>query len=111
MCQMFGPPATMARAVRLGAYRFGPFPVPVAAGIHERVGRPAGHRSNVAGGVRRRARRWGLPRPDLTPTDLSIIGRYHRLHMLDRLIRYMLNRPDVWFARMGEIAAAFRAAE
>jgi len=41
----------------------------------------------------------------------QFIGRYHRLRMLERLLRYMRGRPNVWFARMGEIAAAFRDTE
>jgi hypothetical protein len=41
----------------------------------------------------------------------QIIGRYHRLRMLERLIRHMLGCPGAWFAQMGELNAAFRAAE
>jgi peptidoglycan/xylan/chitin deacetylase (PgdA/CDA1 family) len=34
----------------------------------------------------------------------QVIGRYHRLQMLERLIRYMAGRPDVWFATCTEVA-------
>jgi len=34
----------------------------------------------------------------------QIIGRPHRIKMLERLIRYMLEHEGVWFARMREIA-------
>ena len=34
----------------------------------------------------------------------QIIGRPHRIQMLERLISYMLEHDAVWFARMREIA-------
>ncbi len=34
----------------------------------------------------------------------QVIGRPHRMQMLERLIRYMLEHEGVWFARMREIA-------
>jgi peptidoglycan-N-acetylglucosamine deacetylase len=34
----------------------------------------------------------------------QLIGRWHRLQMLDRLIRYMRGHPGVWFATFSEIA-------
>lgn len=37
-----------------------------------------------------------------------IIGRYHRMQMVERLVRHMLEHDGVWFARMGEIASYFR---
>ncbi len=39
----------------------------------------------------------------------QIIGRHHRMQLLERTIRYMLGHDGVWFARMGEIADEFRA--
>jgi len=41
----------------------------------------------------------------------QIIGRPHRMQMLERLIRYMLEHDGVWFAQMGEIAEEFRKRE
>ena len=41
----------------------------------------------------------------------QIIGRHHRLQMVERLIRHMLEHEGVWFARMGEIADDFRTRE
>ena len=34
----------------------------------------------------------------------QIIGRYHRIIMLERLIQYMMGHPDVWFATGTELA-------
>ncbi|GAA2010089.1 polysaccharide deacetylase [Nakamurella flavida] len=39
----------------------------------------------------------------------QIIGRHHRLQLLERLIVHMLEQDGVWFAQMGEIADDFRA--
>jgi len=39
----------------------------------------------------------------------QIIGRHHRMQMLERLICHMQERDGVWFAQMGEIADDFRA--
>lgn len=41
----------------------------------------------------------------------QIIGRYHRLQMVERLICHMLEHDGVWFAQMGEIAEDFRKLE
>ena len=41
----------------------------------------------------------------------QIIGRHHRLRMVERLIRYMLEHDGVWFAQMAEIADDFRKRE
>ncbi len=41
----------------------------------------------------------------------QIIGRHHRLQVLERLIRHVLAADGVWFAQMGEIADDFRARE
>jgi peptidoglycan/xylan/chitin deacetylase (PgdA/CDA1 family) len=41
----------------------------------------------------------------------QIIGRHHRLQLLERLIQHMLGHDGVWFAQMGEIADDFRARE
>lgn len=38
----------------------------------------------------------------------QIIGRHHRLHMLERLILHMMAHEHVRFARLGEIADVFR---
>jgi peptidoglycan/xylan/chitin deacetylase (PgdA/CDA1 family) len=38
----------------------------------------------------------------------QIIGRHHRMAMLERVIRHMMERDGVWFARMSEIADDFR---
>jgi peptidoglycan/xylan/chitin deacetylase (PgdA/CDA1 family) len=38
----------------------------------------------------------------------QIIGRHHRLQMVERLIRHILAHEGAWFARMGEIADDFR---
>lgn len=38
----------------------------------------------------------------------QIIGRPHRMQMLDRFIAYMLRHEGVWFARMEEIADLFK---
>jgi peptidoglycan/xylan/chitin deacetylase (PgdA/CDA1 family) len=38
----------------------------------------------------------------------QIIGRHHRMQMVERLIRHMLKHDGVWFAQMGEIADDFR---
>ncbi len=37
-----------------------------------------------------------------------VIGRLHRMRMLERFIVYMLEHDGVWFARMGEVADDFR---
>lgn len=39
----------------------------------------------------------------------QIIGRHHRLQMVERLIQHMLEHDGIWFARMSEIADDFRA--
>jgi len=41
----------------------------------------------------------------------QIIGRHHRMQMLERFIRYMLKHDGVRFVRMGEIADDFRKRE
>lgn len=38
----------------------------------------------------------------------QIIGRHHRLQMLERVIQHILEHDGVWFAQMGEIADDFR---
>jgi peptidoglycan/xylan/chitin deacetylase (PgdA/CDA1 family) len=38
----------------------------------------------------------------------QIIGRHHRMALLERVINYILEHDGVWFARMGEIADDFR---
>jgi peptidoglycan-N-acetylglucosamine deacetylase len=38
----------------------------------------------------------------------KVIGRGHRMRMLDRLIRHMRGRPGVQFARLGDVAEAVR---
>jgi len=38
----------------------------------------------------------------------QIIGRHHRMQMLERLILYMLSHDGVWFAQMSEISDHFR---
>lgn len=37
----------------------------------------------------------------------QIIGRYHRLQMLERLIQYIAGQPEVWFATCTEVATAW----
>lgn len=39
----------------------------------------------------------------------QISGRYHRMHVLERLIQYMLSFEGVWFAQMGNVADHFRS--
>lgn len=39
----------------------------------------------------------------------QIIGRPHRLSMLERTISYMENRGDVWFTTAGEVVAYVRS--
>ncbi|HET9519837.1 MAG TPA: polysaccharide deacetylase [Candidatus Limnocylindrales bacterium] len=39
----------------------------------------------------------------------QIIGRHHRMAMLERVIRYILEHDDVWFAQMVDIANLFRS--
>jgi peptidoglycan/xylan/chitin deacetylase (PgdA/CDA1 family) len=39
----------------------------------------------------------------------QIIGRHHRLQLLERLIQHMLSHDGVWFAQMGDIVDEFRA--
>ncbi len=34
----------------------------------------------------------------------QIIGQHHRMRMLERLVRHMMNKGDVWFAAPGEVA-------
>ena len=34
----------------------------------------------------------------------QVIGRYHRMNMLDKLLEYMKNRDDIWFATCEDIA-------
>ena len=41
----------------------------------------------------------------------QIIGRHHRMQMVGRLIRHMLEHDGVWFAKLGEIADEFRKRE
>ncbi len=63
---------------------------------------PAGRRRGLPGGVRGRLsprRSLGL---GLAP---SISARLSRLEVLDRMLREMLERGDVWVATLGEIAA------
>jgi len=38
----------------------------------------------------------------------QIIGRHHRLAMLERVLRHILEHDGVWFAQMSEIADDFR---
>lgn len=38
----------------------------------------------------------------------QIIGRHHRMAMLERIITYILEHDDVWFAQMDDIANLFR---
>ena len=38
----------------------------------------------------------------------EIIGRRHRMRLLERTVSYMLERSDVRFVQMHEIADAFR---
>jgi hypothetical protein len=40
----------------------------------------------------------------------QIIGRDHRMAMLERVIARILEHDDVWFARMVDIAGLFRSA-
>ncbi len=37
-------------------------------------------------------------------THPQIIGQHHRIRMLERLVRHMLDKGDVWFASTGEVA-------
>lgn len=39
----------------------------------------------------------------------QIIGRHHRLQMLERVIQHILDHDGVWFAQMGQIADDFRS--
>jgi peptidoglycan/xylan/chitin deacetylase (PgdA/CDA1 family) len=39
----------------------------------------------------------------------QIIGRHHRMRMVERVINHILEHDDVWFAQMQEIADDFRA--
>jgi len=39
----------------------------------------------------------------------QVIGQHHRMRMLERLIRHMLNKGDVWFAAPGEVARHWAA--
>ncbi len=41
----------------------------------------------------------------------KIIGRPHRMRMLERTILHILEHDGVWFAQMQEIAAVFRRRE
>ena len=41
----------------------------------------------------------------------QIIGRHHRLQMVERLIGHMLEHDSVWFARLGDVANEFRRRE
>jgi len=41
----------------------------------------------------------------------QIIGRHHRLQMVERLIQHMLKYDGVWFAQLSEIADNFRKSE
>ena len=38
----------------------------------------------------------------------QVIGRHHRLRMLERLIQHIMSHENVWIAQMGEIADEFR---
>ncbi|MCU1686307.1 MAG: hypothetical protein JWQ81_7046 [Amycolatopsis sp.] len=38
----------------------------------------------------------------------QIIGRHHRMQLLERVIQHMLGHDGVWFAQMGDIADDFR---
>ena len=38
----------------------------------------------------------------------QIIGRHHRMQMLERMVRHMTERDGVWFAQMRAIADDFR---
>jgi peptidoglycan/xylan/chitin deacetylase (PgdA/CDA1 family) len=38
----------------------------------------------------------------------QIIGRHHRLQMLERIIQHLLDHDRVWFTQMGDIADDFR---
>ncbi|HEV2036775.1 MAG TPA: polysaccharide deacetylase [Candidatus Dormibacteraeota bacterium] len=38
----------------------------------------------------------------------QIIGRHHRMAMLERVIKHIVDQPGVWFAQMSEIATDFR---
>ena len=38
----------------------------------------------------------------------QIIGRHHRMRMLERIIQYITSHEGVWIAQMGEIASEFR---
>ncbi len=37
-------------------------------------------------------------------THPQIIGQHHRIRMLERLVRHMLDKGDVWFASTGQVA-------
>jgi peptidoglycan/xylan/chitin deacetylase (PgdA/CDA1 family) len=41
----------------------------------------------------------------------QIIGRHHRMQLLEQLIQHMIGHDGVWFAQMGDIADDFRARE
>jgi len=41
----------------------------------------------------------------------QIIGRHHRLQMVERLIRHILEHDGIWFAQLDEIADQFRKRE
>ena len=41
----------------------------------------------------------------------QIIGRHHRIQLLEGMIKHILAHDGVWFAQMGEIADDFRATE
>lgn len=41
----------------------------------------------------------------------QIIGRHHRMQLVEGLIENMLAHDDVWFAQMGDVADDFRARE
>jgi peptidoglycan/xylan/chitin deacetylase (PgdA/CDA1 family) len=38
----------------------------------------------------------------------QIIGRHHRLRMLERMIQHITRHEGIWIAQMGEIADEFR---
>jgi peptidoglycan/xylan/chitin deacetylase (PgdA/CDA1 family) len=38
----------------------------------------------------------------------QIIGRHHRMQMLERILAHILEHDGVWFAQMREIAQDFR---
>ncbi len=37
-------------------------------------------------------------------TPLSIIGRFHRLEILERLVDHAMTRGDLWFSTLEQVA-------